>query len=69
MQLLSQYCPQFLPVGVWKENGRINLKFGSPYRIEIPDGLSAHERDILVGETIMHHIAVLLPERLGGVYL
>jgi hypothetical protein len=66
--LLSTYCPQILPVGVWKENGRINLKFGSPYRMDIQEGLSSDERDILVGETIMHHIAVLLPEGLCGEY-
>ena len=68
IHLLSQYCPLLLPAGVWTESGRINLKFGSPYRLEIPDGLSAHERDLLVGRAVMHQIAMLLPDRLGGGY-
>jgi len=69
IHLLNQYCPQVLPVGVWTESGHINLKFGSPYHIEIPDGLSVHERDLLVGRAVMHQIALLLPDRLGGGYL
>ena len=66
--LLSQDCPQILPAGIWTENGRIQLKFGPPYRLDIPDGLSAVERDSLVGKTIMHHIAELLPDHLRGEY-
>lgn len=68
MHLLSQYSPQVLPVGVWKENGIINLKFGNPYRLESPAGLSAEERDHQVGDTIMGHIAMCLPEHLRGIY-
>ncbi len=66
--LLSQDCPQVLPVGIWTDNGRIQLKFGFPYRLDVPDGLSAVERDDLVGKTIMHHIAELLPGHLRGEY-
>jgi hypothetical protein len=66
--LLSQRCPQVLPVGVWKEDGRINLRFGAPYPLVIPAGLSAAERDRQVGEIVMRRIAVLLPERLRGEY-
>jgi hypothetical protein len=69
IHLLSQYCPLIQPVGVWTESGRIILKFGNPYHLEVPDSLSANERDLLVGQTVMHHIAVLLPEWLGGIYL
>ena len=69
IHLLSQYCPQVQPVGVWTESGRINLKFGSPYTLEIPDGLSTQERDLQVGHNVMHQIALLLPDRLGGGYL
>ncbi len=68
MHLLSQSCPNIIPVGVWKERGRINLTFGSPYRLEVPPGLPTHERDRLVGDIVMGHIAVLLPERLRGKY-
>jgi len=68
LQLISHYCPTILPVGVWKENGIINLKFGSPYLLEVPTGLSAHKRDSLVGNTVMQQISHCLPERLRGPY-
>jgi hypothetical protein len=68
MYLISQSCPNIIPVGVWKEQGCINLRFGSPYQLDIPPGLSAHTRDTLVGETVMYHIAVLLPEKMRGRY-
>jgi hypothetical protein len=68
MHLLSHSCPLVLPVGVWKDDGCINLKFGSPYYLEIPNNLSTNERDKLVGEIVMHHIALCLPERLRGEY-
>jgi hypothetical protein len=68
MYLISQPCPNIMPVGVWKQEGRINLKFGSPYRLELPPGLSVDERDKFVGNTIMRHIALLLPERIKGEY-
>ena len=67
--LLSQHCPQILPVGVWKSDGHIHLKFGEPYRLQVSDGLSASERDSQVGNTVMQHIANLLPEQLRGEYL
>lgn len=68
MHLLSQSCQVMLPVGVWTDGGCINLKFGSPYQLEIPAGLSAHERDRQVGETVMRKIALCVPERLRGQY-
>jgi 1-acyl-sn-glycerol-3-phosphate acyltransferase len=68
MYLLNQSCPQVLPIGVWKYDGRINLKFGSPYQLEVPTGISAHECDKLVGDTVMRHIALCLPERLRREY-
>jgi hypothetical protein len=67
--LLTRYCPQILPVGIWTENSRIHLKFGLPYRLDIPDGLSSPELDLLVGHAVMHKIALLLPNRVGGRYL
>jgi hypothetical protein len=68
LYLISQSCPHIIPVGVWKEQGCINLKFGSPYQLDVAPDLSAHQRDAVVGEIVMHHIAVLLPERLRGKY-
>jgi hypothetical protein len=68
MHLLSQSCPLVLPVGVWKDEGCIMMKFGLPYELEVPEGLSPQTRDRLVGDTVMHHIAMCLPERLRGAY-
>lgn len=68
MLLLSQSCPDIVPVGVWKESGVIHLKFGSEYRLEIEPGLTAEERDSAVGEIVMGKIAGLLPARLRGIY-
>jgi len=67
--LLSQYCPLILPVGVWTDAGRINLKFGTPYNLQLPGGLTAPQRDRLVGYIVMHQIALLIPERFSGEYL
>jgi hypothetical protein len=66
--LLSEYCPQILPVGVWKENGQIRLKFGEPYQLSLHAGLAIKERDRWVGDTVMQHIAELLPSHLRGDY-
>jgi hypothetical protein len=68
MYLLSKPCPNFLPVGVWKENGRIQLKFGQPYELDLPEMLSSSDLDCTVGEVVMHHIAELLPLYLRGKY-
>lgn len=68
IHLLSQSCPLVLPVGVWKDGGYINLKFGNPYQLEVLAGLSVLERDRLVGDTVMRRIALCLPEGLRGEY-
>ena len=68
IHLLSPFCPVILPVGVWKDNRIIHLKFGNPYGLTIPANLSADQRDELVGDTVMQHIAGCLPERLHGKY-
>ncbi len=68
LYLLSQYCPTVLPVGVWKESGAIQVKFGVPYQLDVPAGLSAHAKDTLVGNIVMNAIAQCLPSRLRGEY-
>ncbi len=68
LYLLSQWCPLILPVGVWKESGIINMKFGEPYQLNMPESLSSHERDQQVGNTVMRAIAQCLPGRLRGDY-
>ncbi len=68
LYLLSQCCQLILPVGVWKESGMIYVKFGEPYRLDVPGGLSSHDRDQLVGNIVMRAIAQCLPFRLRGEY-
>ncbi len=68
MHLLSSYCPSILPVGVWKENNRVYLKFGHPYSLDTPAGYSARNLDVWVGNRIMNQIALCLPPNLRGEY-
>jgi hypothetical protein len=68
IHLLTDYCPQVLPVGVWKDNGQIKLKFGEPYKLTVPLDIPAKERDRWVGDTVMHRIAEQLPPYLRGDY-
>ena len=55
-------------MGVWKEDGQIYLKFGCPYQMDVLESLTRHERDQRVGDNVMNHIALLLPEQLRGNY-
>lgn len=68
MHLLSRYCPSIIPVGVWKDGEIIHIRYGQPYKLAMTHGLTPEQRDRLVGETVMGHIAALLPEQLHGVY-
>jgi hypothetical protein len=68
LYLISQSCPNIIPVGVWKEQGCIRVSFGSPYQLEVIPGLSPQAIDQRVGGIVMRHIALLLPERLRGKY-
>jgi hypothetical protein len=68
MQLLAHGTGRVIPVGVWKEAGVVHLNFGSPYRLEVPEGLSNDGRDRWVGGHVMRRIAELVPERLRGKY-
>jgi hypothetical protein len=68
MLLISQSCPNLLPVGVWKERDCIHLNFGSPYRLEISNQLTSAQRDVQAGKIVMNNIASLLPARLRGDY-
>jgi hypothetical protein len=69
VHLLNHYCPLILPVGIWMEDGRVNLNCGELYPLELSNVQSAAERDHVVGQIIMQHIAQLLPENLGGNYV
>jgi hypothetical protein len=68
MHHIARKCPVILPVGVWKEVGTIHITFGSPYMLEVHSHIPASELDLQVGNTVMQHIAALLPEDLRGKY-
>jgi len=63
---LAQRGLALLPVGSFEREGALCLRFGAPYRLAVPSGLSAAERDRQASETIMHHIAQQLPAHLRG---
>lgn len=78
--LLSEYCPQIVPVGVFfatrtdqpsstaQASKRLCVRFGPPYRLALPQGLNAAGRDRLASDTVMRHIAAQLPSNLHGAY-
>lgn len=54
------------PVGIFEERGRLNLRFGQPFCLELPGGLRAEEKDSLASQLVMERIARLLPPELRG---
>lgn len=67
--LLSVAGLQFVPVGVYELDGALCLRFGVAYKLSVPRGLSADEKDSQVTRIVMSHIAALLPESLRGEFL
>jgi hypothetical protein len=55
-----------LPVGVFEEGGEFCLSFGLPYRLQIPPGLAAQEKDHRVAQILLSAIAKQLPAHLRG---
>jgi hypothetical protein len=68
IDLINHYCPTILPVGIWKEDGIIHLRFGTPYHLDPLPGATKQARDRLVGEFVMRRIAQCLPEKMRGEY-
>jgi hypothetical protein len=64
--LLAGTHTPLLPVGAFEEDGCLCLCFGRAYRLELPAGLSADEKDRAAAGIIMHQIAQQLPARLRG---
>ncbi len=64
--LLAGPTMPIVPVGVCEEDGCLCLNFGETYRLSIPPGLPADQRDHAIMETVMPAIAALLPPRLRG---
>lgn len=64
--LLASRGLRFVPVGVYEAAGRLCLKFGPGYELQIPEGLPPDEKDLRAARMIMQNIANLLPPSLRG---
>jgi len=64
--LLAEQGFPLLPVGCYEESGAFCLRFGRPYRLELPHGLAPGEKDRHVAQIVMSAIAAQLPGRLRG---
>jgi hypothetical protein len=64
--LLASRGLRFIPAGAYEADGILHLQFGPAYKLRLPDGLSAHEKDQQAARIIMKRIADLLPEHLQG---
>jgi hypothetical protein len=65
--LVEQGFP-ILPVGMAEENGEFCLRFGIPYRLQVPHGLTSDGKDRAAAQMVMTAIAGQLPARLRGVF-
>lgn len=64
--LLAKLGPKFLPAGFFEEADTACVRFGHPYRLSVPDGLSSDERDLCASQMVMSAIAAQLPSQLRG---
>ena len=66
--MLAPLCQVILPAGIYEDGERLCVRFGQPYRLEIPAGLTNDQIDEHASLVVMRAIAKLLPERLRGMY-
>jgi 1-acyl-sn-glycerol-3-phosphate acyltransferase len=64
--LLADRGLALLPVGGWEANGALHVRFGPAYHLNLPRNLDLEQTDQAATETVMRHIADLLPEHLRG---
>ena len=66
--LSARHLP-IVPAGVWDEDGRLYANFGEPFSLQISATEKTREAvDTLARQTVMEHIAALLPPALRGKY-
>jgi len=66
--LSARHVP-IVPTAVWDEDGRLYANFGEPFSLQIPPLEKTREAvDTLTRQTVMEHIAALLPPALRGKY-
>ena len=69
LSILSGFNATVLPVGAWEEEDAIPaLRFGPPFRLSLPPGLSREERDERVRTQTMVAIGRLMPHAWWGAY-
>jgi 1-acyl-sn-glycerol-3-phosphate acyltransferase len=65
---LAQIGLEIAPIGAFEAGGSLQINFGLPYRLDVPDHLPAHELDSRVSQSVMRYIAVLLPPDMGAIF-
>jgi hypothetical protein len=63
---LSQAGLIIVPVGVFETTQAFCLRFGPAYELDMPPDLNPQVRDRLASQTVMEHIAGLIPAYLRG---
>jgi hypothetical protein len=58
---LQEMGATMLPVSVYEEQGGLCVRFGEPYQLETPSGLSPSGFDLFIRKTVMSRIAKLMP--------
>lgn len=66
--LLTRGAVPILPAGVWETGGRLHARFGPPFSLLPPGGLTPEAVDNWARDQSMSHIADLLPPHLRGHY-
>jgi 1-acyl-sn-glycerol-3-phosphate acyltransferase len=68
LELLGRGVVPFLPVAAWEDGSALTVRFGEPFYLSPPDGLSREERDRLARDQVMIAIGSLMPRRYWGAY-
>jgi hypothetical protein len=68
-RLLANRGMQFIPVGVYEQQGRLCVRFGDAYRITGESHQGRSEIDKSTARIIMEHIAELIPHYLWGNFM
>jgi hypothetical protein len=66
MALITARGLPVLPVAGWEGEGALQLRFGRPYHLAVPAGLSRDQLDRQISTLVMSEIAALLPDFLRG---
>jgi len=65
---LASHCKRIIPIGVYEDVECLCVSFGPPFQLDIPQELSADQRDLTVSNQVIRAIANQLPPALRGRY-